>query len=143
MQNEKNTRLLVSRSTLLVGALLGALGVLGYASQEAAYPAHRHVIEGKIVTHDHLDSGHHQHAPEAPTAPDDGEPSGRSPAEDQVYLGQVSVPIFDDEGVDLIVEVTQIWTAASAIDVSRAHPSPHLSRPPGRGPPTPLFAAAS
>lgn len=119
----------------LFGALLGTFGVLGYAIDEAAHPTHRHVIDGEIVAHDHLDTGHHEHAPETPATPLDGEDPQRSPTQNQIYQGPTNMPMVDDPSGDLAISPPEVFYRAAAVDAQGARRSPDLKRPPGRAPP--------
>jgi hypothetical protein len=120
-------------SIVWIGVLLGALGVLGYALHEAAHPTHRHVIDGEIVAHDHLDTGPHEHAPENPR---DGEPAQRSPTEDQVYQGPTTMPMVDDADGGVAIAAPSFLSCAAAVDAPGARPAPETRNPPVRGPPT-------
>ena len=115
-----------------IGALSGALGVLGYALHEAAHPTHRHVIDGEIVAHDHLDTGPHEHAPESPP---DREPAQRSPSEDQVYQGPTTMPMVDDPDGGVAIAAPVFFCRADVVDAPGAGRAPDTRNPPVRGPP--------
>lgn len=130
-------------SICLFGALLGTVGVLGYAIQEAAHPTHRHVIDGEAVAHDHLDTGPHEHAPQTPVTPREGEDPQRWPTEDQVYQGPTTMPMVDDPGGALAFAAPDVFYRAAGVDAQRSWRSPDLKRPPGRGPPASAFVVIS
>ena len=130
-------------SICLCGALLGTLGILGYAIDEAAHPTHRHVIDGEIVAHDHLDTGRHEHVPETPATPREGEAPQRSPIQDQVYQGPTTMPMADDPSGDLVVSLPEVLDHTAAVDAQGAWRSPDLKRPPGRAPPTSALVGIS
>ena len=127
----------------LFGTLLGILGILGYAIDEAAHPTHRHVIDGEIVAHDHLDTGRHEHVPETPETPREGEAPQRSPIQDQVYQGPTTMPMVDDPSGDLVVSLPEVLYRTAALDAQGAWRSPDLKRPPGRAPPFSAFTGIS
>jgi hypothetical protein len=134
------------QSICLFGALLGTFGVLGYMIDEAARPTHRHVIDGKIVAHDHLDNGRHEHAPETPTTPAtpiEGESPERSPTQNQVYQGSTTIPMVDDPSGGLAISPPEVFYRTAAVDAQGARRSPDLKRPPGRGPPASTFSTIS
>jgi hypothetical protein len=143
MRRSGNRALARWPSICLLVALLGALGVLGHALHEASHAAHRHLIDGEVVAHDHLDAGPHDHVEETPASPRDEDGSGDSRDEDQVYLGQITTPMVDESDDGPVVAEPRVWSSASSAEAQEARPSPDRNCPPGRGPPAPLFATDS
>ncbi len=127
----------------LIGVLLGIVGVLGHAIHESAHPTHRHVIDGEIVAHDHLDTRPHKHPSETPATPREGEDPQRSPTDNQVYQGPATTPIVDDSGGDLTFAVPDVFCRAAGLNAQDAWRSPDPKRPPGRGPPASSFVVFS
>ena len=117
--------------------------MLGHALHEASHAAHRHVIDGEVVAHDHLDAGPHDHVDETPASPRDEDDSGGSRSEDQVYLGQITTPMVDESSDEPVVAEPRVWSGTSGAEAQAPRPSPDLNCPPGRGPPSSLFATVS
>ena len=136
MQRARDPTAVLRQSTWLIGMLLGVLAALGYASHEAAHPKHRHVIDGQLIAHDHLDAGPHGHASEDQTTPLEEEGPEQPSTDDQFYLGQTTSPTSDEPDDRLAIAKPEgIGRAAKA----RSHVVaawPALKCPPGRGPPS-------